>query len=165
MDCTKTNGRVDIIQPNTKALFAMADKIDINQCTAYNNAMEGNWYNTELSNIYFSKNNLDALQIGIKQGVFNKSSGAYRVGDQSCDELKTIMRSVFLQYAQNKPDNIIEQVQKLNGIVLEYAVKQVYGEAKSYVKYRYDASTLVTPIDRPIMSKTNDKQLLLKNFF
>lgn len=165
MECITTNGRVDIIQPNTKALFAMADKIDITQCTSYNNAMTGNWYNTDLSNIYFSKNNIDALQLGIKQGVYEKSSGKYIIGDQSCDELKTIMRSVFLQYAQNKPVNIIEQVRNLNGIVLEYAVKQVYGSAMAYMKYRYDVSTLVTPIERPILSKTNDKQLLLKHFF
>lgn len=165
MDCITTNGRVDIIQPDTKALFAMADKIDVTQCTSYNNAMTGNWYDTELSNVYFSKSNIDALQLGLKRGVYEKSKGRFVIGDQSCDELKTIMRSVFLQYAQNLPTNIIEQVRKLNGIVLEYAVNQVYGEAQSYARYRYDVSTLVNPIDRPILSKTNDKQLLLKNFF
>jgi hypothetical protein len=49
--------------------------------------------------------------------------------------------------------------------VLDYCVKSVYGEAQGYMKYRFDASTLVVPIALPIMSKTNDKQLLLKKWF
>ena len=75
------------------------------------------------------------------------------------------MRSIFLQYAQNLSSNIIDQVKTLNNLVLEYAIPQVYGEAKSYMQYKHDVSTLVVPLANPIMSKTNDKQLYLKNFF
>ena len=70
-----------------------------------------------------------------------------------------------MQYAQNLPSNIVDQVKTLNSLVLEYAIPQVYGEAKSYMQYKYDVSTLVVPLSHPVMSKTNDKQLYLKNFF
>jgi hypothetical protein len=75
------------------------------------------------------------------------------------------MRSIFLQYSQNLPSNIPQQISTLNQYVLDYCVKFVYGEAQGYMKYKFDASTLVVPIALPILSKTNDKQLLLKNFF
>ena len=166
MDCRSTNGRVNIMQPNTKALFDMCDKLGVNnKCSAYKDAMTGGWENTTLSSTFFSEDNIRALQHGIKTGVYEKSNGKYQIGDQSCDELKTIMRSIFLQYSQNLPSQIVDQVQSLNSIVLEYAVPQVYGEAQSYIQYKRDVSTLVVPMSHPVMSKTNDKQLELKNFF
>tara|TARA_B110000208_G_C11554639_1_gene352997 strand:- start:450 stop:677 length:228 start_codon:yes stop_codon:yes gene_type:complete len=75
------------------------------------------------------------------------------------------MRSIFLQNSTNLRENIKGQVRELNKIVLDYAVKQVYGEAQGYVQYKKDVSTLVVPMSLPIFSKTNDKQLIMKNFF
>ena len=60
---------------------------------------------------------------------------------------------------------IPQQIAALNKLVLGYCVKAVYGQAQGYMKYKFDASTLVVPIALPIMSKTNDKQLILKPFF
>ena len=77
----------------------------------------------------------------------------------------TIMRSIFLQYSENRERNIPDQVKALNDQVLAYAVPQVLSEAEAYIKYRHDVSTLVVPIDLPIQSDTNDKQLLLKKWF
>lgn len=161
-----TNGRVNIVQPDIDSLLAMSDKIHTdNKCSSYNDAMTGVWYNTQLSNLFFSKENISALQHGIIQGVYTLSSGQYIIGNQSCDELKTIMRSIFLQNSTNLRENIKGQVRELNKIVLDYAVKQVYGEAQGYVQYKKDVSTLVVPMSLPIFSKTNDKQLIMKNFF
>ena len=75
------------------------------------------------------------------------------------------MRSIYLQYSKNLSTDIIEQVKLLNKLVLEYAIPQVYGEAQGYLQYKHDVSTLVVPMSLPVMSKTNDKQLFLKNFF
>jgi len=162
---TNTNGRVDIITPNITTLFSMSDRIPVSQCSSYREAMTGNWYNTQLSDVFFSKQNITILQNGIRAGVYHKSNGQYLVDNQSCDELKIIMRGVFLQNAKNILSNITSQIQALNKIVLNYAIKQVYGEAEGYMKYKRDASTLVVPISHPIMSKTNDKQLEFKKWF
>ena len=75
------------------------------------------------------------------------------------------MRSVFLSYSANKPDNIQSQVAALNQIVLDYCIPQVYGEAQGYMKYLEDASTLVVPIDRPVQVDVNDKTLSEKFWF
>ena len=166
MERTYYNGRINIVQPDTTTLLGMSDKIHTDsKCSSYTDAMTGNWYSTQLSKLYFSVDNINALQYGIMQGVYKLSSGEYQVGKQSCDELKIIMRSVFLQHSTNLQKNIKEQVRELNKIVLDYCVNQVYSEAKGYLKYKKDVSSLAVPLSNPIYSKTNDKQLVLKNFF
>jgi hypothetical protein len=127
--------------------------------------MTGNWNDTPLSVAYFSARNIQILQNGIRSGVYNKSNGQYVVGEQNCDELKIIMRSVFLQHSKNLAIDIPGQIQLLNDFVLNYAVNQVYGEADGYMKYKRDASTLVVPLSTPILSYSNDKQLELKHWF
>jgi len=165
MNNTNSNGRVDIMGPNIPTLFSMSDRIPVSQCSSFRDAMTGNWYDTQLSNTFFSKENITILQNGIRAGVYNKSNGQYVVGPQSCDELKIIMRSVFLQNSKNQLANIPQQIIALNKIVLDYAIKQVYSEAQSYMKYKRDASTIAVPLAHPIMSKTNDKQLIMKKWF
>ena len=75
------------------------------------------------------------------------------------------MRSVFLQYSANQPNNIPEQIAELNKIVLDYCIQQVYSEAQGYMTYVNDVSTLVVPIERPVMTSNNDRQLELKSWF
>jgi len=161
----EANGRVDILGPNIPAVFAMSDKIPVKQSSSFRDAMNGNWYNTPLSTTFFSKENIAILQNGIRAGVYQKSNGQYLVGLQSYDELKIVMRGVFLQNSKNLPHNIPQQIEALNAIVLEYCIKQVYGEAEGYMKYKRDASTLVVPLSNPVLSSTKSKQLFLKNFF
>ena len=158
------NGRVNIMSPNIDALFNMKDRIP-KETFYYRDAVTGNWYKTKLSDLFFSKENISLLQNGIRAGVFKMSNNKYIVGNQDCDVLKIIMRSIFLQNSKNNPKNITGQIETLNKLVLEYSVKQVYGEANGYIKYKYDVSNLAEPMARPVMSKINDKQLELKNWF
>jgi hypothetical protein len=167
MNTQSGNGRVNIVQPDMSVVFNMQDRIPVgvNDFDARGDAMKGNWYRTQLSDTFFSHQNVQILQNGIRAGVFKMSNGQYIIGIQSEDELRIIMRSIFLQYSQNLPTNIKEQIAQLNNFVLDYAVRQVYGEAQGYMKYKYDASNMYEPIARPILSKTNDKQLELKRWF
>ena len=159
------NGRVNIKSPNTSALFQMYDKIPANQCVTFRNATEGLWDNTALSQAFFSRENIQIIQNGIRAGVYHRSNGQFVVGPQDCDSLKIIMRSVFLQYSANQPSNIPQQIQELNKIVLNYCVQQVYSEAQGYMKYIDDASTLVVPIAHPVQASNTDRQLEFKSWF
>ena len=145
--------------------FAMSDQIPVNQTSTFRDAMTGNWYDTALSTAFFSSANMKIVQNGIRAGVYKKSNGQYVIGEQNGDELKIVMRSIFLQYAKNLPTNIPDQIRDLNNIVFDYSVNQVYGEAQGYMTYKKDVSTLVVPIAHPILSYTNDKQLELKRWF
>jgi hypothetical protein len=160
-----SNGRVDIKTQNTSKLFEMYDKIPAHQCTTFRNPTEGLWDETILSKVYFSQQNIQLLQNGIRVGVFNKSNGQYVIGPQDCDVLKIIMRSVYLQNAANLPSNIKEQIEELNKMVLDYCIQQVYGEAQGYMKYINDVSTLAVPIAHPVMANNTDRQLFLKSWF
>ena len=160
-----TNGRIDIKTPNTSTLFQMYDKIPANQCVTFRNATEGLWSQTPLSQAFFSQQNIQIIQNGIRAGVYNRSNGQYVIGPQDCDSLKIVMRSVFLQYSANQPNNYQQQITQLNKIVLEYCVQQVYSEAQGYMKYVDDASTLVVPLAHPVMTSNNDRQLELKPWF
>ena len=160
-----TNGRIDIKTPNTSTLFQMYDKIPANQCVTFRNATEGLWSQTPLSQAFFSQQNIQIIQNGIRAGVYNRSNGQYVIGPQDCDSLKIVMRSVFLQYSANQPNNYQQQITQLNKIVLEYCIQQVYSEAQGYMKYVDDASTLVVPLSHPVMTSNNDRQLELKPWF
>jgi hypothetical protein len=162
---TNSNGRVNILGPNVDMRFSMMDRIPVAQCSSFREAMTGNWNNTPLSDAYFSAKNIQMLQNGIRAGVYNKSNGQYVIGEQNCDELKIIMRSVFLQHSKNLAIDIPGQIRTLNDFVFNYAINQVYGEADGYMKYKRDASTLVVPLSAPILSYSNDKQLELKHWF
>ena len=159
------NGRVDIKSPDTSSLFEMYDKIPANQCATFRNATEGLWDETTLSTAFFSLENIKILQNGIRAGVYQKSNGQYLVGPQDCDSLKIIMRSVYLQHSANQLKNITQQIIELNKIVLDFAVKQVYSEAQSYMKYLDDASTLVVPIAHPVMANNTDREIEFKSWF
>ena len=160
-----TNGRIDIKTPNTSTLFQMYDKIPANQCVTFRNATEGLWSQTPLSQAFFSQQNIQIIQNGIRAGVYNRSNGQYVIGPQECDSLKIVMRSEFLQYSANQPNNYQQQITQLNKTVLEYCIQQVYSEAQGYMKYVDDASTLVVPLAHPVMTSNNDRQLELKPWF
>ncbi len=159
------NGRVNIKSPDTSALFKMYDKIPANQCVTFRNPTEGLWNETPLSQAFFSQENIQIIQNGIRSGVYKRSNGQYVIGVQDCDSIKIIMRSVFLQYSANKPSSIPQQIIELNNIVLNYCVQQVYSEAQGYMKYMDDVSTLVVPIAHPVQASNNDRQLELKSWF
>ena len=159
------NGRVNILGPSTDILFSMSDKIPTNQITSFSDAMTGNWNDTCLSLAFFSAKNIKILQNGIRAGVYHKSNRQYVIGEQNNDELKIVMRSIFLQYSKNSAKDIPQQIHDLNHLVLQYCIQQVYGEAEGYMKYKTDVSTLVVPIAHPVLAYSNDKQLELKHWF
>lgn len=158
------NGRVDILtnQPNQ---FDLADKIPVNQSSSFQDALNGNWQVSPLSMAFFSQQNMQIIQNGIRANVYKQSNEQYLIGQQDPDTLKIIMRSVYLQHSANLPSEIPQQINALNEIVLDYCVKQVLGEAEGYMKYKVDVSTLVEPIDRPSMSSYRTKTLELKPWF
>jgi hypothetical protein len=156
-----SNGRVNIMSsaeaPDISKLFAMYDKIPANQCATFREPTLGQWDETNLSKAYFSKENIQIVQNGIRSGVYEKSNGQYLVAPQDCDTLKIIMRSVYLQHAANQPTNISGQIEQLNQIVLDYCIYHVFSEAQSYMKYLHDVSTLAVPISTPVVERQKDK--------
>jgi hypothetical protein len=162
----KYNGRVNITLPeDPDAKFKMHERINVkNTASNYYDALTGNWEWNPLANSYFSAQNIQTIQNGIKSGVFKMSDGKIVVPNQNVDTLKIIMRSTYLQYAEHYPNDITGQVERLNTIVLEYAVPTVFNEAVGYLKYVQDQSTLVQPMERPMPVDRQYKQLEIKRY-
>jgi len=150
MNCSSTNGRIDIMGPNIMNQFDLYDKIPTNRNNGdYSNVLRGTWEHNLLSSTFFSNENIAIIQNGIRSGVHELSNGKYLIGLQDTDTLVIIMRSMFLQHATNRADYIAQQVAALNKLVIDYAIPQIYGEVQGYLKYKQDVSTLAVPLSRP----------------
>lgn len=165
LDSDNLNGRVNIIDIPYEVQFQMQEKVAVrNKTTEYRDALQGIYEDTVLSKLYFSEDNIQIIQNGLRAGVYKMSNNQYVVAPQNIDTLKIIMRSIFLQYAQHDDQNITVQISRLNNLVLEYAVPNVYNEVQGYVKYRRDQSTLVTPLSLPQQPDRDYKQLEMKTY-
>jgi hypothetical protein len=162
----KYNGRVNIIQePSIDEKFKMQERIaGKNKSTTYHEALCGTWEDNVLSKLFFSAENIQIIQNGLRAGVYNISQQKFVIPPQNMDNLKIIMRSTYLQYAEHYPDRITEQIERLNKIVLDYCVPSVYNECIAYLKYSHDQSSLVMPFERPMNHDRQYKQLELKPF-
>lgn len=158
-----SNGRVDILGP-IGPQFNLSDKIPLRHCTSYRDALTGSWTTSLLSTIFFSQENIIILQNTIKRGVYELSNKQFIIGDQNCDELKIIMRSIYLQNCNNLPVDIKFQVSTLNELVVKYAIKQVYSEAVGYLKYKRDVSTIAPPINLATNTSSKGNTLELRPF-
>ena len=78
---------------------------------------------------------------------------------QSPTELYIIMRSIMLQHANFKvsQSELINEIQKLNKLVVNYAVKEVSSNVQQYDTYIKDIQTLPNPMDRPGFSSDTSR--------
>ena len=154
-----SNGRINLLNkqqpPDISKLFQMYDRIPANQCSTVRDPLSGIWNTNLLSDAFFSIENIQILQNGIRAGVYKRSNKQYVIGFQDCDSLKVVMRSVFLQHSKNLNTDIPEQIRELNKHVLDYCIYNVYSEAQGYMKYLHDVDTLPVPISLPMTSFVN----------
>ena len=161
LDMENYNGRVNVLQEeDAEVKFKMYERTAVkNKASGYSNALGGILENNVLAQVFFSSGNEQILQNGIRAGVHKMSKGKFVVSQQNSDQLKIIMRSMYLQFAVHEKDNITSQVEALNKRVFGYCIPYVYAEAVSYVKYLKDQSTLVVPLERSMQPDRDFKQL------
>lgn len=163
LDMERYNGRVNVMDVPDGYGFQMSERISIkNKTSEYRDPMTGILEDNMLSKVYFSEGNVQILQNGLRAGVYEMSDRQIVLPPQNIDNLKIIMRSIYLQYAGHTNESITKQVQVLNRMVLDYVVPTLYNEALGYMKYREDQSTLVKPLARPLPADRVYKQLELK---
>jgi hypothetical protein len=160
-----SNGKINISGPNISAKFSMMDQIPINTNTNYQNILTGNSERSRLSDTFFSRQNIQIIQNGIRKGVYDKSQSQILVDNQPEDQIVTVMRAMFLQHSKNLEINIAQQITELNNLVLNYCIVQVFNEAVAYLKYKEDASTMHRPMQHPIYSNKTNKTLEQKAWF
>lgn len=138
------NGRVDLFHPIMLQIPQYQLKPEDNKRFA-SEALVGQLQKNELSDLFFSAMNIDALQSGLRYGVFKQTGEV--IGRQSDTELKIVMRSIYFQYARHQNSDVVAQVRVLNGHVLEWVVKEISSNVKQQYKYQKDASTMPVPLE------------------
>ena len=142
------NGRMSNLLKNKNLKYN--DYCMTGECHTPNNfsciALRGNIQSNPVSRIFFSNTNINAIQLGIKNTVLNKSCGKIDISNQSIDELLVIMRSIYLEKARNLLVDPVSQVKFLNGYVIEYAVPRIINEVNMHNKYIEDITKLPMPM-------------------
>ena len=139
------NGRVDAVSKVEDYKLNLAiDKATEHQI----NIISRNLNCTEVSKIYFSIDNINLLQIGIRNKILNDTGGEINIGRQKDDELKIVMRSIYFQYGKNRTENINAQVLDLNTRVISWCVPQIISNIKQSQRYIEDISRMPVPLER-----------------
>lgn len=59
------------------------------------------------------------------------------------------MKSIYLQYSKNQEKNIINQIKKLNALVLDYCIPNILSNIEQHIHYKKTVSSLPKPIEHP----------------
>ena len=158
----KENGRV-IFKENNQ--FLIGDQFrNREEITSYTNSMNGLWYNTSLSNTFFSAENIKFIHDTIRHSIYLKTN--YIIDTQNIDTIKNIMRAIFLKFSKNNKENIKNQIYELDKIVIDFCVKEIIPSLESYLKYVEDISTIHEPIHHPHNTGVKGEQPLeLRRFY
>jgi hypothetical protein len=122
---------------------------------------------TPLNTIYFSEANVENLQQEIASAVLMMSGDKrYVIGRQNDADLKTVMRSYYLQYAQNDPTRVSQELTLLNNRVIGWCANNILVQIEAYKYYRKDIQDFPAPIERPVMTNIYGTRTgELKSFF
>jgi hypothetical protein len=119
---------------------------------------------TTLNEMFFSDGNVDLLQQTIQSTVRQMVGGD--IDRQSDPELMMVMRSYYLQYAQNNPDDANEELRCLNDRVVNFCANRIAVEVEAYRYYRKDILDFPEPIARPLLTNVYGTRTgELKSFF
>ena len=126
--------------------------------------LRGNWEHTTLSDTFFTRRNVEVIQRAIKNEVYRMSGPKkYQIDDQDVDEIKMIMRAMYLQYAKNNEFDVEGQMKELNDMVIKWCAPRIMSEVEQYIFYLDDISHLPVPLEHPTnLSSAGTKSLPFK---
>ncbi len=128
--------------------------------TVRKQAFRGIFTETLLNQVFMSQENMDLIQDMIRLGVYKRSNKEFIIGKQSEIELQIIMRSIFLQYAKNRPNDIKGQIKELNNLVIQDSVPDVLSQIVAYKHYLHDASNTYQPNALPENMSSAGRKIL-----
>lgn len=157
------NGRVDTLYNDNYDIYNLFKEEQKRDSNFNEEAIKGTHSNNKLSGVFFSQTNIDALQNAIRYQVYLQTCKKHVIDRQSDTDLKVIMRAIYLEHAKHGTD-ILTEIKRLNGLVLNFSVPRIVQEINMYMRYRQDISQLPTPMDRgEFVSSKGQKVLILEN--
>lgn len=132
--------------------------------TDYKDALKGVYGDTLLSKTFFSKENIQIIQNAIRRGVYDLSNKKFIIPEQDVNNIKTIMRNVYLENGRYMNTHIKQQVQELNQYVIDFCVPVIYNECISHQKYLDDVRLPYQPMSRPVLTTNKGSEVLERTF-
>jgi hypothetical protein len=123
--------------------------------TQSTDSVKGILEETNLSRLFFSPQNIEAIQGMIRYYVY-KLTGGQIVSNQSQDEIFIVMRSILLQYANFLSSNVLNEIKRLNSKVVNICSEKVSIELDQYNHYIDDLQKLPVPLDNPHYANKNN---------
>ena len=161
----KDNGRVDTLYSDNYNIYSLFEDPPVSQKNFNEEAIRGIHVNNDISRVFFSKDNIDALQDAIRYQVYVKTCKKHIIDRQSDTELKVIMRATYLEHALHASRDILAEIKRLNLIVIDFCVTRILQEINIYMRYKEDITNLPVPSERgEFISSKGTKVLQLKNF-
>lgn len=143
------NGRViDVTDKNYKTI-PLFDGNNDKKDNFKNEALQHIQTVSPLSNLFFSRYNINRVQNELRYRVWLQSGKKYVIGRQSDIELEIVMRATYLQFSLNQNEKFEEQVNYLNKLVLDYCVPNVLSEVEQYLGYLDNVQKLPNPLPLP----------------
>lgn len=152
-------GRVNISDYSGGVPFELHQNMGVNQNAGFNDALKNIHNDNDLSNLFFSRVNIDFLQQKIIDEIFKASRDQYRIAKQSEESLQIVMRAMYLQHSRNLPCKIKEQVKDLNRYVLDFCIQNIMTNIKQYIGYVRDVNAPRAVMENPIDTTTRANQL------
>tara|TARA_Y100001958_G_C21242117_1_gene570264 strand:+ start:2704 stop:3468 length:765 start_codon:yes stop_codon:yes gene_type:complete len=112
-----------------------------------NTSIKGIVEQSGLNILFFSPENIKALQDMIRYYVYKQTNKV--ISYQSENDIYIIMRSIILQYGNFRTTNYLDDIRKLNGMVVEYSVNDISSKVMQQISYVNDLTKLPTPLDLP----------------
>jgi hypothetical protein len=159
------NGRVDAINNMNYKSYGLFDENKKDPDSFNKEAIRNIHINNPLSTIFFSQQNIDALQEAIRYQVYIKSNKQYVIDKQSETEIFIIMRAYYLQHGKHLPYGLYDQVKELNQMVIDYCVPKVLNEISIYMHYKRDIQQLPIPMERGEFSSSKGTKVLVNKGF
>ena len=105
---------------------------------------------TPVNQAFFSEANIKYLQDEIRYRVWIKSDKKHIIDPQRLDDLKTVMRSYYLQYSANVPGEERKEIIELNERVMAFCVDDILGAINMYLYNRNKLLEYPEQISHPI---------------
>jgi hypothetical protein len=158
------NGRIDTLNSANYNIYDLYREEHKRDVRFNEEAIRGTHTNNALSEIFFSGTNIDVLQSAIRYEVYKISCKKHIIDRQSDTDLKVIMRATYLEHAKFGGKDVLKEVKRLNGLVLDFCVPRIIQEINMYMRYRSDINQLPIPLDRgEFATNKGQKTLEIKN--
>ena len=116
---------------------------------------------TPLNEVFFSQYNLDLLQRAIRQKF--KDQTGISIDRQNDEDLLNYMRYVYINNSSNPYGSVCKQVQFMNGVVINEAMKDILTGVSQKIDYLRDIYKPFDPNAIPINTSNYGKKIDYNN--